>query len=69
MHAVYGWYVVPFLHHQRNFKVWITKTSSELDTDTLSWFLSLVSMPHASKAKPATEAAQDLVTNLSNPSP
>eukprot|EP00978_Attheya_sp_CCMP212_P043442 scaffold284051_cov46-Attheya_sp.AAC.1 len=68
-HAVEGWYLGPAINHYRCYKVWISETTSERVADTITWYLSQVSMPKASTTEEASAAARDLIEALLHPGP
>ena len=68
-HGVDGWYIGAASEHYRCHRVYVTKTRAERIAKTVEFFPHSCAMPKTSSADAATQAAQDLIHALDNPTP
>jgi hypothetical protein len=59
-HGQDGWYIGPPLEHYRCYTVYITKTRSRREVETVEFFPHQFKVPFPSSSKLATQAAADL---------
>ena len=67
-HAVEGWYVGPALEHYRCVKVYLPQTFSERVCDTVKFFPHKIPFPTTSPVQQLTEATNEMIRVLQNPS-
>ena len=68
-HGGYGWYLGPALEHYRCYRVYVTNTRAEQNSDTVEFFPQHTKFPSIAAINAATTAAQELVASLYDPKP
>ena len=68
-HGVDGWYLGPALEHYRFYRVYVTNTRAERNSDTIDFFPQHTKVPSIAANDASTIAAQEIVAALSDPKP
>ena len=68
-HSTSAFYIGPALSHYRCYTVYVPTTAHQRIADTIAFFPSRFRMPASSALDKATQAAEDLIQTLKNPSP